>query len=62
MMETTFSEIIDNGVLALTLGNSSSESEIETLVYQAESLAAVLENEPLPIQYEITGNIYISSQ
>ena len=60
-METTFSEIIDNGVLALTLGNSSSESEIETLVYQAESLAAVLENEPLPIQYEITGNIYISS-
>lgn len=61
MMETTFSEIIDNGVLALTLGNSSSESEIETLVYQAESLAAVLENEPLPIQYEITGNIYISS-
>lgn len=61
MMKTTFSEIIDNGVLALTLGNSSSESEIETLVYQAESLAAVLENEPLPIQYEITGNIYISS-
>lgn len=61
MMETTFSAIIDNGVLALTLGNSSSESEIETLVYQAESLAAVLENEPLPIQYEITGNIYISS-
>lgn len=61
MMETTFSEIIDNGVLALTLGNSSSKSEIETLVYQAESLAAVLENEPLPIQYEITGNIYISS-
>lgn len=61
MMETTFSEIIDNGVLALTLGNSSSESEIETLVYQAESLAAVLENEPLPIQYEITGNIYIAS-
>lgn len=61
MMTTNFTEIIDNGVLGLTLGNASTDSELKTLLYQAESLASILENDAMPLQYEISGNYYISS-
>lgn len=61
MMTTNFDEVIDNGVLGLTLGNSSTDSDLQILLYQAQSLAAILENDAIPLQYEITGNYYISS-
>ena len=61
MMTTSFTEIIDNGVMSLSLGSSSSDEQTKTLKYQAESLAAILENDAMPVQYSITGNIYVSS-
>lgn len=61
MMTTTFSEVIDNGVLSLSLGSASSKDELKTLMYQAESLAAILENGEIPLQYEVTGNLYVSA-
>lgn len=61
MMTTSFTEIIDNGVMSLSLGSSSSDDQTKILTYQAESLAAILENEAMPVQYSITGNVYISS-
>lgn len=61
MMTTSFSQIIDNGVMSLSLGSSSSADQTKILTYQAESLSAILENDAMPIQYSVTGNIYISS-
>ena len=61
MMTTSFSQIIDNGVMSLSLGSSSSDDQTEILTYQADSLAAILENDAMPIQYSVTGNVYISS-
>ena len=61
MMTTSFTEVIDNGVMSLSLGSSSSDEQTKTLKYQAESLAAILENDAMPIQYSVTGNVYISS-
>ena len=60
-MTTTFSEVIDNGVLSLSLGTASSSDDLRILRYQAESLAAILENEEIPLQYEVAGNMYVSS-
>lgn len=61
MMTTSFSQVIDNGVMSLSLGNSSSRDQTQILTYQAESLSAILENDAMPIQYSVSGNIYISS-
>lgn len=61
MMTTTFSEVVDNGILSLSLGSASSNDELKTLMYQAESLAAILENGEMPLQYEVTGNLYVSA-
>ena len=61
MMTTSFTEIIDNGVMSLSLGSSSSTEETKILEYQAKSLAAILENDAMPVQYSVTGNVYISS-
>jgi len=61
MMTTSFTEVIDNGVMSLSLGSSSSDEQAKTLKYQAESLAAILENDAMPVQYSVTGNVYISS-
>ena len=44
MMTTSFSQIIDNGVMSLSLGTSSSKEQTQILKYQAESLSAILEN------------------
>lgn len=61
MMTTTFSEVIDNGVLSLSLGSTTTSEDKKIKMYQADSLAAILENDTMPIQYTVTGNVYISS-
>lgn len=61
MMTTDFSEVIDNGVLALTLGNAGTDTELKTVMSQAKSLASILENDAMPLQYEVTGNYYITA-
>lgn len=57
LLTTDFSEIIDNGVLTLTVG-SGSDSEQD---YAAMNLGAIIENDPLPIEYKIDGNTYVES-
>ena len=59
MLTTSFQEVIDNGVISLTLGSAEDESSDE--IYSAYNLAAIIENEALPIKYEIKGNTFISS-
>lgn len=59
MLTTSFDAIIDNGVLSLTLGASEEQTEEE--LYSAYNLAAIIENEPLPMEYEVQGNVYVSS-
>lgn len=61
MMTTNFSEIIDNGVLSLSLGSSSTGTVTMDELYSGYNLAAIIENEPLPVKYQVDGNTYISS-
>lgn len=60
LLTTDFSEIVDNGVLTLTLGSITADEESDEL-YSAYNLGAIIENDEMPIQYEITGNTYIDS-
>lgn len=61
MLSTRFPEIIDNGVLTLTLSSSSDSTEIKETLYGGYNIAAIIENEPLPLEYEVTDNVYIQS-
>lgn len=62
LLKTDFSQVIDNGVLTLTLGSSSSTTETsEDELNSAYNLAALLENEALPTKYSIKNNTYVQS-
>ncbi len=61
MLSTGFSEVIDNGVLTLTLGTSADSEEIKNSLYGGYNIAAILENEPLPLTYQVSENVYIAS-
>lgn len=60
LLTTTFTEVIDNGKISLTLSSSSSDASKEEL-YSTYNLAAIMENDALPVEYEIQGNTYIAS-
>lgn len=60
LLTTYFSEIVDNGVLTLTLGSISADEESDEL-FSAYNLGAIIENDAIPIQYSITENNYIDS-
>ncbi len=61
MLSTRFPEIVDNGVLTLTIGTSADSEEVKNSVYGGYNIAAMLENDPLPIEYEVAENVYIES-
>ncbi len=61
MLSTGFSETIENGTLSLTIGSSTDEEEIKETVYGGYNVAAIIENDPLPVEYDVTGNIYVQS-
>ncbi|MBR3324949.1 MAG: hypothetical protein IKG14_02745 [Clostridia bacterium] len=62
MLTTDFSEVIDSGVLSLTLGNATSTDEVsKDELYSAYNLGAIIENSPLPVEYQVEGNSYISA-
>lgn len=62
LLSTTFTEVIDNGKITLTLSSSSSTtSSSKDELYSTYNLAAIMENDPLPVEYEITGNTYVAS-
>ena len=61
MLSTGFSDIIENGILSLTLGSSTDDEEIKETMYSGNNVASILENDPLPIEYEVSENVYVAS-
>lgn len=62
ILTTDFSEIIDNGVLSLSLGSSTSKDETsKDELYSAYNLAAIIENDALPVDYQVERNAYVSA-
>ena len=61
MLSTGFSEVVDNGVMPLTIGTSTDEDEIKESLYGGYNVAAIIENDPIPVDYEVTGNIYVQA-
>ena len=61
MLSTGFSEVIDNGSLQLTMQSASDEEALKESLYGSYNVAAIIENDPLPVEYEITENIYVQA-
>ena len=57
ILTTDFSEVIDNGVLTLTVGNANDETQRNS----ALNIGAIIQNEPLPVKYQVEGNTYTES-
>ena len=61
ILSTGFSEIIDNGCLQLTMQAATDEDALKESLYGSYNVAAIIENDPLPEEYEITENIYVQA-
>ena len=61
MLSTGFSEVIDNGSLQLTMQAATDEDALKESLYGSYNVAAIIENDPLPVEYEITENIYVQA-
>ena len=62
LLETSFTNIIDSGILSLTIGSSKSEvASLEDQYIGAKNLAALINNETLPVKYKLRTNYYIIS-
>lgn len=61
IMSTDFQEIVDNGTLALTLGTGTDTVTIDNLISSGKNVAAMIENEPLPVNYTSDENMFVSS-
>lgn len=62
IMTTSFDTVIKTGSLQLTVGKTSTSTDIVNgYLKKAQRMATVLENGELPIEYEVSGNEYIES-
>lgn len=62
LTETYFSKPITNGILQLSIGQTSTDSEtIQSYLDQASSVAALIDSGKMPIQYKLESNTYLSS-
>ena len=62
MMTTSFDEVIENGILQLSMGSATTDSEaLQEYINSASTIASVLDSGNLPIQYDIEKNEYILS-
>ncbi len=61
MLSTGFSEVVDNGTLQLTMQAASDSDALKQSLYGSYNVAAIIENDPLPIEYEITENVYVQA-
>ncbi len=62
LLETYFSETITTGLLQLSIGTASTDSEtIQSYMKQASQIAALIDNEKMPIKYTIDSNNYIAT-
>ena len=61
-MTTSFDQPIENGILQLSIGTASTDTEsIQENITQATEMASILDSGNLPIQYDIDTNEYIMS-
>lgn len=60
-LQTSFDEEISDGTLSLTLGTSADSSTVTEYMNQASNIAVLLNNEAIPIEYEVEQNRYITS-
>ena len=60
ILSTYFSEIVENGTLSLNIGYKSSMTDEQ--IYSAQNLCAIIENDPLPIEYTVEENAYIAPE
>lgn len=61
LLQTSFDEEIANGVLPLTLGTSTDNKTVNQYLEQASNIAILINNGPLPIEYEVEQNRFIKS-
>lgn len=62
IMTTSFDTVIKTGSLQLTVGKTSTSTDIVNgYLKKAQRMATILENGELPIEYEVSGNEYIES-
>ena len=62
MMNTSFDEPIRTGKLQLSIGSSTTDTEtLQGYIQRASSIANILDNGNMPIEYEIEENKYILS-
>ena len=61
LLQTSFAEEIANGVLTLTLGTSTDNKTVNQYIEQASNIAILINNGPLPIEYEVEQNRFIKS-
>lgn len=65
LITTYFSQEITNGVIQLSMGNSStnfSNEQLQEYLKQASNLAVLMETEKLPIKYVQDINLYMQSE
>lgn len=64
ILKTSFSEEITNGMMSLSIGNSSSNADAATAqqnLQQASNMAILLKSGAMPVKYEIVENRFIFS-
>ena len=62
LLQTSFNNIVDSGILSLTIGSSESEvASFEDQYTGAKNLVALISGEALPIKYKVKTNYYIMS-
>lgn len=62
LTETYFSEKITNGILQLSVGNASTDSEtISNYLEQASQIGAIIDSGKMPIKYSIESNANLST-
>ena len=61
LLTTTFEDEITNGVIPINLGTSTDSATISSYMNQARNIALLINDGPLPIEYEIDQNRYIQS-
>lgn len=63
LIETGFDKVIDTGLLQLSIGTPTTDSETLTnYVEQASSIASLVTSKNMPIEYEISQNMNMESE
>lgn len=61
LLTTSFESEISDGILPINLGTSASSTTVNTYLNQARNIAILLNNGPIPLEYEVDQNRFIKS-